>query len=259
MDCLSEELLQDLVDGELSDSAAAQAIEHIRSCEPCRQELAKLLAFYEGVRLTVAKDACPSQITLEAYTEETLPSETMATVHKHLEFCSGCRSYVWLLRASESELAQWQSLEERSHKQYEAISVGREAAREVVGGLLPTGLGFLDRLWDSACTLVRELRAKEPAQWPHLGASGQLVGALGFSGPAEPEKTATAIILLSTLVVAERISGGEIGTAMDEIAAAVREAARAFGAGKELQKRLMEMVPPILQKFYGSSDDRPSA
>jgi hypothetical protein len=183
----------------------------------------------------------------------------MAGVRKHLEFCSECRSYVWLLTASESELATWQAQEEQAHRQYEATSVGRDAAREVLASLLPTGLEFLDRLWDAACTLVRDLRGKETAQWPRLGASAQLTGALGFVGPTDPEVTATAIILVSTLRVADQIATKEMDTAPAEIATAVRAAARSFGAGKELQKRLVEMVPPILQRFYGLSDARPSA
>ena len=34
-------------------------------------------------------------------------------------------------------------------------------------------------------------------------------------------------------------------------------AARAFGAGKELHRRLVETIPPLLLKFYGDSDARP--
>jgi len=258
MDCLSEELLQDLVDGELRDSAATQAIEHIRSCDRCRKEFAEILSLYEGLRSVVAKDACPSKTTLEAYARDALSRETMATVKKHMAFCSECRSYVWLLTASESELAKWRAEEEHAHRQYEATSLGREAAREALAILLPVGLEILDRMWDSACTLVLNLRAKAAEPWPPFGTSGQLTGALGFAGLTDPEGTATAVILISTLFVAERIAGDEIGTSMQEIAAAVHEAARTFGAGKELQKRLVETVPPILQRFYGLPDAHPS-
>jgi len=257
MDCLSEEVLQDLVDGVLTDSAAAQAIKHIRSCDRCRQEFAEILALYEGVRVVVAADACPPKATLAAYTQNALPHEAMATVRKHMEFCSECHSHVWLLTASESELAKWQAEEERAHREYEARSVGRDAAREALSSLLPVGLEFLDRLWDSACALVLNLRAKRQEQWPRVGSAEQLTGALGFAGPVDPEATATAIILISTLFVAERIAGDEIGTSGEEIAAAVREAARAFGAGKELEQRLAETLPAILRRFYGPSDARP--
>jgi len=257
MDCLSEEVLQDLIDGELSDSTAAQAIRHIRSCDRCRQELTELLTLYEGLGQVMAEDTCPSRTTLLAYTQEVLSGEMMATVKKHLEFCSECRSYIWLLTASESELATWQAQEERDHRQYGDMLTGREAAREALAGLLPVGLEFLDRLWGSARALVQDLRTRPVGQWPQFGTSGQVTGALGFAGPADPERTATAIILLSTLFVGERISSGEIGTSMDEIAAAVREASQAFAAGKELQKRLIETIPPILRKFYGRSDAHP--
>ena len=116
MDRLSEETLQDLVDGELRESAATQAIAHIRSCNRCRREFAEILALYEGLRLTVATDACPSTATLEAYIQKALARETMGTIRKHLEFCSECRSYVWLLTASASELATWQAEEEQAQR-----------------------------------------------------------------------------------------------------------------------------------------------
>lgn len=259
MDCLSEETLQDLVDGELQESAATQAIAHIRSCDRCRREFAEILALYEGLRLTVATDACPSQTTLEAYAKDTLPSETLTTVKRHVEFCSECRSYVWLLTASASELANWQAEEEQAQRQYETTSTARDAAHEVLAGLLPAGLEFLDRLWDSTCALVRNLRSKTAQPCPSFGTSVQLAGALGFGGPTDPEGTATAVILVCTLWVAERIAAKEIGTSREEITTAVRAAAQNFGAGRELQKRLVETVPPILQKFYGPSDARPSA
>lgn len=259
MDCLSEETLQDLVDGELQESAATQAIAHIRSCDRCRREFTEILALYEGLRLTVATDACPSQATLEAYAQEAPARDTMTTVRKHLEFCSECRSYVWLLTASASELANWQAQEEQAQRQYETTSTARDAAHEVLAGLLPAGLEFLDRLWDSTCALVHNLRAKTAQPCPSFGTSVQLAGALGFGGPTDPEGTATAVILVSTLWVAERIAAKEIGTSREEIAAAVRAAAQTFGAGKELQKRLMETVPPILHRFYGLSDAHPPA
>jgi len=255
MDCLSEEMLQDLVDGELPDSAAAEVVAHIRSCDRCRREFTEILALYEGLRLTVAKDACPSQTTLKAYSQEALAAETMATVRKHLEFCSECRSYVWLLTASEPELANWQTQEEQAHRQYEATSVGRDAAREALASVLPAGLELLDRLWDCACAFSRDLRAQT---WPPLVTSAQLTGALGFAGSTVPEQTATAIILVSILYVTDQIAAKEISTSHEELAPAVRAAARTFGAGKELQKRLVEAVPPILQRFYGPSNAHPS-
>jgi hypothetical protein len=257
MGCIEREVLEDLVDGELGECETARAIEHIRSCSKCKREFSEILALYEGLQTAVVKDVCPSQTTLEAYTQDALPSDAMTTVRKHLEFCCECRSYVWLLTASESELANWQAQEEQAHKQDEATSAGRAAAREVLAGLLPAGLEFLDWLWDSACTLVRDLRGNTAQTWPPLGTSAQLTGALGFAGSTDPQGTATAIILVSTLYVADQIAAKEIGTSSEEIATAVHAAARTFGAGKELQKRLAEIVPPILQRFYGPSKGHP--
>jgi len=138
MGCIEREVLGDLVDGELGECETARAIEHIRSCSKCKRELSEILALYEGPQTAVADDACPSQTTLEAYTKDALPPETMATVKKHLESCSECRSYVWLLTVSASELANWQAQKERAQRQYEATSLGRDAAREALAGLLPS-------------------------------------------------------------------------------------------------------------------------
>ena len=256
MDCLRIEVLHDLVDGELGESEAAQAIAHIKSCRKCGQEFAEILAIYEGLRAVVAEDVCPPRTTLEAYADDTLAADTKAAVKQHIEFCSACRYHVWLCTASESELAQCQAEEEQAHRQYEAQTLGREAAREALANLLPVGLEFWDRMWDSARQLVLDLRAKAPEQWPTFGTPGQLAGAIGFAGDSDPETTATSIILVTTLLVAQRIVEGEIEAKTDPIGAAVREAAQALGAGKELRKRLVETVPPILLRFYGPSDAR---
>jgi hypothetical protein len=208
------------------------------------------------LRTIVTEDACPSQATLESYAENVLATDAKARVKEHLEFCSTCRFHVWLCTASESELAQWQADEEQAHRQYEAQNLGHQAAREVLTSLLPTGLEFWDRIWDSARKLVLDLRAKAPQQWPTFGAPGQLAGAIGFAGDSDPETTGTSIILLTTLLVAQRIVDGEFEANADSIGLAVGEAAQAFGAGKELHKRLVETVPPILLRFYGPSDAR---
>lgn len=256
MDCLQIEVLHDLVDGELGKSQAAQAIAHIKSCPKCRQEFAEILTLYEGLRAVVAEDACPPKATLETYADDTLAADAKAAVEKHIELCVACRSHVWLCKASEPELAQWQAEEEQAHRQYEAETLGREAAQETLANLLPVGLEFWDRMWDSARQLVLDLRAKAPKQWPTFGAPGQLAGAIGFAGDSDPETTGTSIILVTTLLVAQRIVDGEIEANADSIGPAVGEAAQAFGAGKELHKRLVETVPPILLRFYGPSDAR---
>lgn len=252
MDCLKKELLEDLIDGELDESQAIQAMAHIRSCKQCQHEFVEMLALYEGLRAVVAEDACPTKATLESYADNALTAGEMMAVKEHLEFCSTCRFHVWLCTASEAELARWQTDEERAHRRHQAMNWGREAVHEVLSCLLPAGLGFWDRMWDSAHQLVEDLRAKAPNDWPTLGAPEHLAGAIGFAGTPDPKVTATSIILVTTLFVAQRITDGEIEAKLGTIATAVDEAGQAFGAGKELRKRLVETVPPILLKFSNS-------
>ena len=254
MACIQKEVLENLVDGELGDREAAQAVAHIRSCDRCRREFSEILALNEGLHAAVAQDACPPNTTLKEYTENALPAERMAAIRKHVEFCNACRTTIWLLTAPEAEVAQWQAQEERAYHQERARTVGYEAAREALASLLPVALEFLDRAVDSAWRLAVDLKTKTAAQWPKFGTPGQLAGALGFAGTPDAETTATSVILITALFVAQRITDGDVEATPQAVEAAVREAARAFGAGKELHRRLVETIPPLLLKFYGDPD-----
>lgn len=256
MACIQREVLENLVDGELGDRETVQAVEHIKSCEKCRREFSEILALYEGLQAAVAEDACPANTTLREYADNALPADRMAAIREHIEFCHACRTTVWFLTASEAEVARWQAEEERVYRQERARTMGHEAAREALASLLPIGLEFLDRTLDSAWRLALDLKTKTAARWPKFEASGQLAGALGFAGAPDPTTTATSIILVTSLFVAQRITDGDIEATPEAVEAAVREAALAFGAGKELHRRLVETVPPLLLKFYGDSDAR---
>ena len=78
----------------------------------------------------------------------------------------------------------------------------------------------------------------------------QLVGALGFSDMTDSESTATSIILATTLYVSQQIQDGNIEATPEKIKTAVQESAIKFGAGKELQKRLIETATNILLKSH---------
>lgn len=257
MACLQKEVLEDLVDGELGERETAQAVAHIKSCDKCRREFSTILALWEGLRAAVARDACPPGTVLKEYAENALRAERRAAIQEHIDFCNACRTTVWVLTASEAQLTEWQAQEERAYRQERARTVGCEAAREALAGLLPIGLEFLDRVLDSAWRLALDLKARTAAQWPKFGAAGQLAGALGFAGAPGPEVTATSIILVTALLVAQKITDGDIEATAEAVTTAVREAALTLGAGKELRQRLVEKVPPLLLRFYGDSEARP--
>lgn len=82
MGCAAREIRKDLVDGGLGVCETTQASDHIRSGSKCKWGRLEILAFHEGLRSAVASDACPSQTTLEAYTRNLLPRETMAAIRE---------------------------------------------------------------------------------------------------------------------------------------------------------------------------------
>lgn len=249
MDCLDKETLQDLVDGELQKSKIPQVIEHVRSCDKCKTEFREILSLYDALSEAVAEVSCPSRDTLKRYAQKALSTEEMDKIKEHIEFCNRCESYLWLFKASEAELADWEANEKLSYQKFRAKNLGYDAAKESLKKLLPSKTKLFDRIWGSVLNLVLDLKDKATDQWPAFKSPGQLVGALGFSEASDPESTATSIILATTLLVAQKISDGETKAVSEDIEAAVLDAAKRFGAGKELQKRLIETVPEILLRF----------
>jgi len=249
MDCLDKETLQDLVDGELQKSKIPQVIEHIRSCDKCKTEFREILSLYSTLSEAVAEDSCPSRDTLKRYAQGVLSIEEMSKTKEHIEFCNHCESCLWLFKASEAELADWEANEKLSYQKFRARNLGHDAAKESLKKVLPNKIDLFDKIWGSVLNLVLDLKDKAAEQWPAFQSPGQLVGALGFSEASDPESTAASIILATTLLVAQKISDGETKAASEDIEAAVLDAAKKFGAGKELQQRLIETVPEILLKF----------
>lgn len=248
MHCPDKETLQDLVDGELQKSKVPQVIEHIRLCDKCKTEFREILSLYNALSKAVAKDVCPSIDALKNYAQKALPTEEMDKVKEHIEFCNRCESYLWLFRASEAELAEWQANEKLSYQKFRARSLGYDAAKESLKKLLPGKVELFDRIWESVLNLVVDLKNKTAEQWPTFKSPGQLMGVLGFSETSDPESNATSIILATTLFVAQEIADGEVNTTLEDIRAAVLDAAQRFGAGKELQARLSETVPELIMK-----------
>lgn len=246
MDCPDKQILQDLIDDELDNDQAAQVVVHIRSCNKCKREFGEILWIYKGLKEVVGEVECPSKDTLERYAKNALSEATMNDIKKHIDLCVSCSSFVHLLTASEAELARWQAEEERSYQEFADKNLGYQAAKEVLGKLLPGRFEFLDEIWNSVLKLALDLRTKAVEQWPKFGTPEQLAGALGFSDASDPESSASSIILVTTLLIAQQIADGELEGSSEEIKSAVRTAAKRLGAGNELQKKLIETVPEIL-------------
>ena len=99
------------------------------------------------------------------------------------------------------------------------------------------------------CLFVQDLKGKTIENWPSFDAGEHLVGALGFAESYDPETEAASIIMATTLYVSQAISDGEVRPCQEDIETSIKEVATKLGAGKELQKRLIEAVPPIVLKF----------
>lgn len=249
MDCPTKEILQDFVEGQLQQSQRSRLIEHIRSCGKCKHELEEIFALHNALTESVNHDTCLSFDTLDAYAKSTLDKKQESRIKTHIEFCKRCESFLWMLKASPKELEAWQADEQAAYQEFRAKNLGYDAAREAIRNLLPGKVEVFDQLWRSILTLVSDLKNKAVEHWPSFSGPGQLVGALGFAEQTDPETTATSVVLATTLYVSQQIADGEVELTPQATQVAVRQAAARFGAGKELQKRLIEIIPPLLAKF----------
>jgi len=249
MDCPGKEIMQDFVDGELSQSQVKQIVKHIKSCDACKNELRDLYTLQNALNQMIDKDKCPSLDELEAYADDKCPSDIRTEIAEHVELCSRCKSYVWALQASEKELAQWQAQEELGYKEFESKELGLDAAKQVLSKLLPGKIELVDKIRQSALDFVLDIRDKAIESWPVFNQQTRLVGVLGFADSADPQTEAASIILATTLYISQAVSDGDIELSINEIEAEVKEVAAKLGAGKELQKRLIDTVPPLVLKF----------
>jgi hypothetical protein len=246
MNCPEREILQDLADGELPEAQVVEVAKHIRSCVRCKNELREILTVHRALSEIVSEDICPVIDTLEACAHGTLSPEDSTKIKQHVATCSRCRSYLWAFQASQADLEVWQTQEQTAFEQYRTRNLGYAAAKETLGKLLPGASGLFDQLWQSVVVLVTDLRNKA-AGLPTFADYAHLAGTLGFA-EASPEVAATSIILATTVYVAQGLSKGEIQPLSKDIEEAVRDAADQFGAGRELQSRLLETLPSLLIK-----------
>ena len=248
MNCPNRETMQDFVDGELEKAQEQQIIEHVRSCKACKKELQEILTLYDALSQVVDADQCPSLELLKSYADNTCTEEQASKTKEHVHFCGRCGLYVWSFQASDEEFQEWQAQEEQAYQEYEAHELGYDTAKETLLKLLPNKLEMLDTIWQSVLTLVLDLKQKAMESWPSFDKGTHLVGALGFEESYDPETEAASIIMATTLYVSQAISDGQVKPCQEDIETSIKEVATKLGAGKELQKRLIETVPPIILK-----------
>ena len=249
MDCPSKEILQDFMDGDLPEAKSRPIIEHIRSCDTCKTELREVFSLYRVLNQVVDKDKCPSLETLESYADNTCASEEIGKIKEHIDSCGRCRSYVWAFQASEEELADWQKQDDLAYQEFEAQNLGYDSAKETLQQLLPGKMELLDKAWQSVRAFVQDLKDKAIESWPSFDRGPRLVEALGFAEPYDPETDTAFIILVTSLYISQAVSDGRVQPSSKEMEPAIKEVSEKLGAGKELQKRLIKIVPPLVLKF----------
>jgi len=249
MNCPNKETMQDFIEGELPEAKNQQIAEHIYSCNACKIELREILTLYDALNQIVSEDKCPSLDILKSYADNACADDKIAGFKDHLELCYRCRSYVWAFQASEKELQEWQKQDELAYQEFKAKDLGYNAAQETLQKLLPDKIELLDKTWQSVLTFVLDLKDKAMESWPSFDKGAHLIGALGFAESYDPETDAAFVILVTTLYVSQAVSDGQVKPCQKDIDAAVKEAAVKFGAGKELTKRLIETVPPLVLRF----------
>lgn len=248
MNCPSKEVMQDFIDGELPEAENQKIAEHIRSCDTCKTELQEILSLHNTINQVVSEDECPSYDLLESYAN-TGANEKIGKIKEHINLCSRCRFYVWALQATEADLADWQGQEEKAYKEFCIKDAGFNAVKDALQKLLPAKINLLEKGWESILSFVLDLKDKAMESWPSFDQRAQLVGALGFAETYDPETDAASVIMATTLYVSQLVSDGQIKPHQEDIEAAIEETATKLGAGKELRKRLIETVPPIILKF----------
>lgn len=246
MDCSDKEAMQDFIDGELPKAETRTIAEHIRSCETCKTELQEILSLHKILDQVVSEDKCPSFDLLESYVNNTCQD---GKIEEHIDLCSRCRFYVWTLQATEADLANWQVQDEKAYKEFRESDPGFATVKDTLRKLLPAKIDLLEKGWESILSFVLNLKDMSLDNWPSFNQETQLVGVLGFAETSDPETDAASVIMATTLYVSQLVSDGQVKPEQEDIEAAIKEAATKLGAGKELRKRLIETVPPIILKF----------
>ena len=85
MNCPDKEIIQDLVDSELSQDDAQSVIKHIQGCKDCKEHLREIFVLYNTLNSIVQKDTCPPVGTLEQYAENTCPAEKIDAIKEHVD------------------------------------------------------------------------------------------------------------------------------------------------------------------------------
>ncbi len=245
MNCPTNEMLHELVLNELEADERARVIEHVKSCETCRETLRELVTTYAVLATASAEEACPSGQEMADYASHAASAETQARVASHVARCRSCSFLISLFEASEEER---EKLSRREYHLFRMAQIEKNAAdvtQRALERLLPDYPGLFEQVWPQAEAFFESLGEDESfeCEWPSLEERGQLVGALGFATSLPPSTRAAAVIAMTALAATAETALGKLEKDPGVLRQRVGHLARRFGAGAELAGRLSELLP----------------
>jgi anti-sigma factor RsiW len=248
MDCINDEIIQQLLDGELSDAQKQTIMVHVKTCKTCKARLQQAIELQRDLSAVISDETCPSDKQLEAFAANKLEASEKAQVEEHILLCPRCDDYVELCQMSREELLAAEETQKAFFRRALAEDRARSVVKAVIKKLMPKESldAVFGQLWDRAVDAFEKICDKGLEKLPQLGTGGELAGALGFSGAADPQMFASAIITLTTLATvykADLLNESGNRNKIKELAGSFAEQ---LGAGKELKTRLMQTLPVMV-------------
>ncbi len=233
MNCPREEVLVDLVSGDLIESDTAPVMAHVRQCDSCKEHVRCLLLIARELHAEVDRSPCLSMETINAYHRNQLPASERANVQNHLEECEHCQAELDVLTAPAGAEIVMPSASVVTE------AVGLDLARRVLRELLPDHQELLSAVWGKLVEhVLGRLEHGLPLQALVTGQA--FTGALGLNPSSDSSVLDTVVAGSTALVIARSVVDGI--TDAKAIEALARQTAVQLGAGPNLSRRLAESM-----------------
>ena len=241
MNCPDDIKIQELVLNVLPDKERSEIKKHILQCSACKETYKQFVLIAEGIGAVVENEECLPWQELKSYAEGKSSNEQKTKIEEHVKLCHDCETLLGFYQDPAKEKA-WVVKERKIFEMAHAEEIAGKVSKSIIDKLLPGKVDF-KQVWEYACNLFQELSDVPLSSWPRLETSA-VAGTLGFAGAAEPETMGAINIELVALGVAQGLVQGNL-TDQESIEKAVSDCAKNIGAGKQLQKRLLENMPEL--------------
>jgi hypothetical protein len=248
MNCIDDEIIQQLLDGELSEAQKQTIMRHIKTCDACKASLREAIELHRSLDAVISQIPCPSEQMLEAFAAKTLDALGQSQISQHIVLCPRCDYYVRLCQMSAEEVLAAEEKEKAFFRIALAEDQARSVAKATIEKLMPKEVAntIFSGLWDCAVDAFEKMCDKGLDKLPRLSGSGELAGALGFSGAVDPQWLASAIITLTTLATIHQAAMLNVSNNRDRIKGLASSFAEQLGAGKELKARILQTLPALV-------------